>query len=99
GDFVGREALAERAAEKPRRTLIGLVSQTRRVPRHGYTVLAGDERTGSVTSGSYSPTLGKPIAQAYGKESHEGPSSMDVRGKEAPAELTELPFYRRSEKA
>ena len=98
GDFVGRDALAEHAAEKPRRALIGLVSQTRRVPRHGYAVLTGGEQVGSVTSGAYSPTLGKPIAMAYVGESHEGPFWIDVRGKEEPAELTELPFYHRKGK-
>ena len=41
GDFVGREALAARAAEGPRRTLIGLLAGSRRVPRHGYPVLSG----------------------------------------------------------
>jgi aminomethyltransferase len=40
GDFVGRAALAERAAAGPRRTLVGLVLQSRRVPRHGYPVLS-----------------------------------------------------------
>jgi aminomethyltransferase len=96
GDFVGRAALAEQAAEKPRHSLVGLISQTRRVPRHGYAVLAAGEQVGSVTSGAPSPTLGKPIAMAYVEGSHDGPFWIDVRGNQEPAELTELPFYRRS---
>lgn len=96
GDFVGRTALTEYAAQQPRHTLIGLVSQSRRVPRHGYAVLADGEQVGSVTSGAPSPTLGKPIAMAYIEGRHEGPFWIDVRGKQEPAELTELPFYRRS---
>jgi aminomethyltransferase len=95
GDFVGRAALEEHAAEEPRHTLIGLVSETRRVPRHGYAVLAGGEQVGSVTSGAPSPTLGKPIAMAYVEGSHTGPFWIDVRGKEEPAAVTELPFYKR----
>jgi aminomethyltransferase len=94
-DFVGRAALAERAAEEPRHTLIGLISETRRVPRHGYAVLTGGEQVGSVTSGAPSPTLGKPIAMAYVEGSHTGPFWIDVRGKEEPAAVTELPFYKR----
>ena len=39
GDFVGRAALAERAAATPRRALAGLTVGSRRVPRHGYQVL------------------------------------------------------------
>jgi len=96
GDFVGREALAARAAEGPRRTLIGLLAGSRRVPRHGYAVLSGDgQRAGSVTSGAPSPTLGRPIAMAYVERDAAGPFGIDVRGKTEPAEVTELPFYDR----
>jgi aminomethyltransferase len=65
GDFVGREALAQRADSPPARQLAGLEGQSRRVPRHGYAVLWDGEPCGSVTSGAPSPTLGVPIAMAY----------------------------------
>jgi aminomethyltransferase len=96
GDFVGRQALAARAAEGPWRTLIGLIGKSRRVPRHGYAVLsdAGD-RVGVVTSGAPSPTLGVPIAMAYVSGDTTGPFGIDVRGKTEPAEVTGLPFYDR----
>jgi aminomethyltransferase len=96
GDFVGREALAARAAEGPRRTLIGLLGRSRRVPRHGYAVLsAAGDRVGVVTSGAPSPTLGTPIAMAYVERDAGGPFGIDVRGKTEPAEVTGLPFYDR----
>jgi aminomethyltransferase len=96
GDFVGRAALEARAAEGPRRTLIGLIGQSRRVPRHGYAVLSdAGERVGIVTSGAPSPTLGKPIAMAYVSGSPSGPFQIDVRGNTEPAEVTGLPFYDR----
>jgi len=94
-DFVGRAALAERAKEGPRRTLIGLVARSRRVPRHGYAVLSGSADVGVVTSGAPSPTLGTPIAMAYIATGATGPFGIDVRGKTEPADLTELPFYDR----
>jgi aminomethyltransferase len=65
GGFVGRDALAKRAQQASPRLLVGLVSQTKRVPRHGYPVLCDGQPCGSVTSGGPSPTLGKPIAMAY----------------------------------
>ena len=95
GDFVGRDALAARAAEGPRRRLIGLRGGSRRVPRHGYPVLAGGRLAGVVTSGAPSPTLGQPIALAYVEIAATGPFEVDVRGQNEPAELTELPFYDR----
>ena len=96
GGFVGREALAARAAEGPRATLIGLLARSRRVPRHGYRVLsAAGHPVGVVTSGAPSPTLGTPIAMAYVEPGAGGPFGIDIRGKTEPAELTGLPFYNR----
>jgi aminomethyltransferase len=106
GDFVGRAALAERAEQAPRRNLVGLVGQSRRVPRHGYDVLWDSAPCGTVTSGSPSPTLGVPIAMAYvdrvtaeaaGQDGQrgEGRLAVDVRGSAEPAALVTLPFYRR----
>ncbi len=96
GDFVGRAALAERAARPPRRTLTGLLVRSRRIPRHGYPVLsAAGTQVGVVTSGGPSPTLGTPIAMAYVETEATGPFGIDIRGKAEPAEITELPFYDR----
>ena len=95
GDFVGRDALAARAADGPRRTLIGLRSGSRRVPRHGYPVLSAAGPAGVVTSGAPSPTLGVPIAMAYVETGTTGPLGIDIRGNTEPAEITELPFYDR----
>jgi aminomethyltransferase len=105
GDFVGRRALAERAQAVPQRQLVGLTSQSRRVPRHGYAVLWDGQPCGTVTSGAPSPTLGVPIAMAYvrpdvavaASASGAGTRTLavDVRGTAEPATLVELPFYRR----
>ncbi|MFQ6144050.1 glycine cleavage system aminomethyltransferase GcvT [Streptomyces seoulensis] len=102
GDFVGREALeraAERAAQNPPRTLVGLIAEGRRVPRAGYRVVAGGEVVGEVTSGAPSPTLGKPIAMAYVDAAHAAPGAegvgVDIRGSHEPYEVVALPFYKR----
>jgi aminomethyltransferase len=107
GDFVGRAALAARADGVPQRQLIGLVGESRRVPRHGYDVLWDGAPCGSVTSGAPSPTLGAPIAMAYvrpdaaAQAAHpaRGQLAVDVRGQAEPARLVELPFYRRADGA
>jgi aminomethyltransferase len=104
GDFVGRAALAERAAAAPQRKLVGLVSRSRRVPRHGYDVLQGGARCGIITSGAPSPTLGVPIAMAYVRPdaaevaaaADAAELAVDIRGRAEPARLVELPFYRRA---
>jgi len=101
-DFVGREALAERAGAAAQRQLVGLTLQSRRVPRHGYEVLWDGASCGTVTSGAPSPTLGVPIAMAYvrpevaGQAAEPGRLAVDVRGRPEPGTLVELPFYRRT---
>jgi aminomethyltransferase len=103
GDFVGRAALAARAAAPPSKTLVGLVGQSRRIPRHGYPVQWDGEQCGTVTSGAHSPTLGKPIAMAYltadvaeqARMAAGDRLTIDIRGSAEPAALVPLPFYRR----
>ena len=104
GDFVGRDALARRAQAAPERILVGLTGRSRRVPRHGYDVLWDGSPRGTVTSGAPSPTLGKPIAMAYvepgvaeaaGPDGGAGRIAFDIRGSAEPADLVQLPFYRR----
>jgi aminomethyltransferase len=97
-DFVGRAALEKVAADGPARRLVGLVVQGRGIARHGYAVHAGDRRTGVVTSGTQSPSLGKPIAMAYVSPDDAEPGTIvevEIRDQRVPAEVVPLPFYRR----
>jgi aminomethyltransferase len=97
GDFLGRDALAaQRAAGVPRR-LVGFEMVDRGIARHGYLARTrnGD---GIVTSGTHSPTLGKPIGLALlptpaaeiGTE-----FEVDIRGRAAKARVVPTPFYKR----
>ena len=99
GDFVGRSALLARSSAEPRRELVGLTLQSRRVARHGYPVLADGVECGIVTSGAPSPTLGQPIAMAYlaaDTDARDAVLTVGIRGEAVPAQLTDLPFYSRS---
>jgi aminomethyltransferase len=99
GDFIGRDALAKIKKDGPRRSLVGLRTKPGDIPRHGAAVSYEGRRVGVVTSGTHSFFLGHPIALAM----VEGPSlrvgenvTIEVRGREAPAEVVKLPFYRGS---
>ncbi len=101
GDWIGREAL-ERIRAAPRRKLVGLTTDGKRVPRQGYPLFAGEREVGQVCSGAVSPTLGTNIATAYLPVdlAQVGESvDMDVRGKRQACTVVELPFYSRTRKA
>jgi aminomethyltransferase len=98
--FVGRDAIAARKDDPGQSVRIGLELSGRRVPREHYPVLAAGKPVGEVTSGTFSPTLQKPIAMAYVSPaaSQAGTElSVDIRGTAEPAKVVPLPFYRRSE--
>jgi aminomethyltransferase len=98
GDFVGRTALEKVARDGPARRLVGLIVEGRGIARHGYPVWSGERRTGVVTSGTQSPTLGVPIAMAYVAPPDAEPGTVveiEIRGARVPARVVALPFYRR----
>lgn len=99
-DFVGREALAEAAKTEAPRVLIGLKAQGKRPGRAGAKLMDGEAEVGEITSGIPSPTLGYPIAMALLESKYAKTGStieVDIRGKRAPFDVVELPFYSRSQ--
>ena len=99
-EFIGREAIATRKDDPARPVRIGLELAGRRVPREHYAVLHAGAQVGEVTSGTFSPTLQKPIAMAYVRPTAAGAGTevaVDIRGTAEPAQVVPLPFYRRQE--
>jgi aminomethyltransferase len=97
GDFIGRDALAK-IKDTPRPKRIGLELDGRKAAREGCTVVANSQEVGTVTSGSFAPTLEKSIAMAYVQPDFTAAGTalvVDVRGTEVPTKVVPLPFYRR----
>lgn len=98
GGFVGRDALARAAERGPSRRLVGFEVTGRGIGRHGYAVLRGGRPTGVVTSGTQSPTLGRPIGMAYVHPDDSEPGTIldvEIRDQPVAAAVVPLPFYRR----
>lgn len=97
-DFPGRDALV-RLREKPlERKLAGMELLGPRPARAGCAILAGGKPVGRTTSGTFSPTLKKPIALGYLAPDFAQPGTevtIDVRGRSEAARVVKLPFYRR----
>lgn len=95
GDFIGRAALQENT---PMQQLVGLQMDARAIPREHYAVSNAEGRIiGETTSGTWSPTIKAGIAMArvdLGMAAPGTPVFVDIRGRQAPATVTNLPFYR-----
>ena len=96
-DFIGKAALVAKP-QPPVKQRVGLVLAGRRIAREGAQVLAGQVGIGEVTSGTFSPTLEKPIAMAYLERAaaiFDANANVDIRGQSERATIIKLPFYRR----
>lgn len=96
--FIGSEALRELKAVAPSRKRVGLELTGRRVAREDYAVMQGGSQVGAISSGTFSPTLERPIAMAYVQPqlAEVGTSlEVDIRGKSVDAKVVALPFYQR----
>ena len=97
-DFIGKDAYVSRP---PRKELIGIKMEDRVIPRHGATVVQGGRSLGTVTSGTFSPTLKIGIALAYVEPGSlpEGEKvEIELRGKRGVGRVTHPPFVGRSPK-
>ena len=98
GDFLGRDALERQKAEGVPRKLVGFEMVDRGIARHGHPARTAHGE-GVVTSGTHSPTLGKPIGLAMLPVAAAGIGSeftVDIRGRDAKARVVPTPFYKRA---
>lgn len=97
--FPGSSELRRLKLEQPSKIRVGLEILDRRPAREGSEIHAEGRKIGTVTSGSFSPTLQKPIAMGYVPPEFSQPGqslSVDVRGKMLDAVVVPLPFYKRT---
>jgi aminomethyltransferase len=97
-DFIGRDKIAELKETGLKRKLAGFEMKEPGIARDGFDVYVGDEKVGTVTSGSPAPFLKKNIGLAFlppefAKVGQE--IKIDVRGKRLAAEVVPTPFYKR----
>ena len=97
-DFIGRKALEKQAEVGAQKKLVGIQVLDKGIARKGYAVLNNGETVGMVTSGTWSPTLKKPIALAYVPSEIAKVNTqieVEIRGKKHPAIIVKRPFYRK----
>jgi aminomethyltransferase len=95
--FVGSEPIARARAEGTAERLVPFRIEGPGIPRRGNGVLFEDEPAGTVSSGSFSPSLEVGIGMAYLRSALAEPGTdveIDVRGKRRPARIASKPLYR-----
>jgi aminomethyltransferase len=107
GGFPGAERIKRELAGGVTRRRVGLALDGKAPAREGAEIAnARGEIVGIVTSGGFSPSLGRPIAMGYAPPPFSAPGTelaLIVRGRPLAARVVALPFvphrYRRSPKA
>lgn len=95
-EFTNSAALKAQKEEGVKKKLVGFELLDRGIPRHGCAVVdANGAAIGTVTSGTMSPSLQKPIGLAYVPAESAAPGTplnIDIRGKVLKAQVVKLPF-------
>ncbi|HKS05864.1 MAG TPA: glycine cleavage system aminomethyltransferase GcvT [Gemmatimonadaceae bacterium] len=98
GEFTGKAALEKQKVAGVQRKLVAFtMSERGAIPRHGYPVFAGGAPSGTVCSGTMSPSLGIAIGTAYVPASHANEGSeieVEIRGKRVAGKVVKTPFYK-----
>ncbi len=103
GNYPGADVVRRQIADGTERVRVGLRPEGRQPVRDGATLTdASGTAVGVVTSGGYGPTVGGPIAMGYVSPASAPVGTTlvaEVRGKELPVAVADLPFvaprYRR----
>ncbi|VXB16856.1 aminomethyltransferase, tetrahydrofolate-dependent, subunit (T protein) of glycine cleavage complex [Pseudomonas sp. 8AS] len=93
-NFIGRSALESQRAAGSQPKLVGLVLEERGVLRAHQVVRIDGVGEGEITSGSFSPTLGKSIALARVPAATGERAEVEIRGKWYPVRVVKANFVR-----
>ena len=97
GGFPGAPAIQKQIAEGATRKRVGLLPDGKAIAREGAEIVIGGKPVGTVTSGGFSPTLGRAVAMGYVERSQSASGTkveLVVRGKPVPAEIVPMPFVK-----
>lgn len=94
-DFIGRQALEKQRRDGNQKKFVGLILSERGMLRNHQTVIDGQGNTvGEITSGSFSPVLGKAIAFARVDRDVTDHCYVEVRGRTLQLDVVRPPFVR-----
>jgi aminomethyltransferase len=93
-DFIGRAALEAQRKRADKRRFVGLLLEDKGVLRNHMKVVVDGVGEGEITSGGFSPTIGRSIALARVPAGDYDRAQVEVRGKMLNARIVKTPFVR-----
>ncbi len=93
-DFTGRAALEKQRHDENKRRFVGLLLEDKGVLRSHQRVVVDGVGEGEITSGGFSPTIGRSIALARVPAGDYDRAQVDVRGKLLNVRIVKTPFVR-----
>jgi len=93
-DFIGRDALERQRGDALTRRFVGLLLEDKGVLRAHQRVVVGGIGEGEITSGGFSPTIGRSIALARVPAGDYDRAQVDIRGKLLDVRIVPTPFVR-----
>ena len=95
--FIGRGPLEAKRSDPDKMRFVGLLLEDKGVLRNHQRVVVDGVGEGEITSGGYSPTIGRSIALARVPAGNYDRVQVDVRGKLLNAKIVKTPFVRNGE--
>jgi aminomethyltransferase len=93
-EFIGRAALEAQRERADKRRFVGLLLEDKGVLRNHMKVVVDGVGEGEITSGGFSPTIGRSIALARVPAGDYDRAQVEVRGKLLNARIVKTPFVR-----
>jgi len=100
GGFVGYSKIKSDMNGSLSRLRVGVKPEGKIIAREGVKIFSEDNKEiGSITSGTFGPSVNRPIAMGYVKLNFSKLGTkvlLEVRGKKHNAKISELPFYKKN---
>lgn len=96
-EFIGKKAIEQQLKYKAKNILVGFLIEGKRIARTGYKIMYNKKMIGTITSGTYSPSLKRPIALGYIASEFSKHKNVEIQqnGLMITGEITSLPFLKR----
>ena len=93
-DFIGRSAIEALRNSPDRQRFVGLLLEDKGVLRNHQKIIVDGVGEGEITSGGFSPTIGRSIALARVPAGDYDRAQVEVRGKLLDVRIVKTPFVR-----